>query len=49
MNGREAICAAGPNNMTREVQESRHRTVEQRLETLRTYGDTMIAAFLLDR
>src|SRR4051812_32115823 len=29
----------------REVQESRHRTVDQRLEALRTFGDAVIGAF----
>lgn len=42
--GRREIQMA-PDDVTRAVQESRHRIVEQRLEGPRLYGDAIVAAF----
>ena len=42
--GRREIQFA-PDNVTRAIQEARHRVIEKRLEQPRIYGDAIIAAF----
>ncbi|MEQ8665633.1 MAG: N-6 DNA methylase [Rhodospirillales bacterium] len=44
LDGRASIQDA-PDDVTRAIQEARHRTVEQRLDQLRLYGNAVIAAF----
>lgn len=44
LEGREAIQGA-PDDVTRAVQESRHRRVEEEVEPARIVGDAVIAAF----
>ncbi len=44
LQGREAIRNA-PDDVTRAVQESRYRRVEQEVEDARTIGDAVVAAF----
>ncbi|MBY3211494.1 N-6 DNA methylase [Rhizobium laguerreae] len=44
LEGREAIRTA-PDDVTRAVQESRHRRVEEEIEPARLVGDAVIAAF----
>ncbi|MER9253977.1 N-6 DNA methylase [Mesorhizobium sp. M0598] len=44
LEGREAIRTA-PDDVTRAIQESRHRRVEEEIEPARQVGDAVIAAF----
>ncbi|WP_413990551.1 Eco57I restriction-modification methylase domain-containing protein [Labrys okinawensis] len=44
LEGREAIRSA-PDDVTRAIQESRHRRVEEKIEPARQVGDAVIAAF----
>lgn len=44
LDGRASIQDA-PDGVTRAIQEARHRTVEQRLDQVRLYGNAVIAAF----
>ncbi len=44
LQGREAIRNA-PDDVTRAIQESRHRRVEHEVEDARTIGDAVVAAF----
>lgn len=44
LEGREAIRTA-PDDVTRAIQESRHRRVEEEIEPARQVGDAMVAAF----
>lgn len=44
LDGRASIRDA-PDDVTRAIQEARHRTVEQRLDQVRLYGNAVIAAF----
>ncbi|MBZ9916577.1 MULTISPECIES: Eco57I restriction-modification methylase domain-containing protein [unclassified Mesorhizobium] len=44
LEGREAIRTA-PDDVTRAIQESRHRRVEEEIERARQVGDAVIAAF----
>lgn len=44
LQGREAIRNA-PDDVTRTIQESRHRRVEHEVENARTIGDAVVAAF----
>jgi hypothetical protein len=44
LDGRASIRDA-PDDVTRAIQEARHRTVEQRLDQVRLYGNAVVAAF----